>query len=164
MTTKYTPGELEHHLGYEIDMLNRSYWLIYNIRGLLDQTNAPELQKEAASNAMKEDFCVHARALIEFVFKSGTNSASGFAVPGYSPPSEPRQWRPLNNQIVHVMDGRTEVDADKLQDPDWADILYWLDQELLRWVMERDPSYASITIPHIDLSHVPTLFAKVPTS
>jgi hypothetical protein len=46
MATKYTPDQLQPHLDYEIDMLNRSYSLIYQIRGLLDQTNAPEPQKK----------------------------------------------------------------------------------------------------------------------
>jgi hypothetical protein len=165
MATKYTPQELQHHLGYEIDMMNRSYWLIYQIRSLLDKTDAPALQKDAASNAMKEDFCLHARALIEFFFKRKENSATGFAVPGYKEAVEPKDWvRALNNQIVHVMDGRTALNAEKLQDDDWADILRWLDQELRRWMKDRDGSYATITFPHVDLSSVPTAFAKVTTS
>jgi hypothetical protein len=69
--------------------------------------------------------------------------------------------RALNNQITHVMDERTDVNADQLQDR--AYILRWLDIELQRWLKERDASYSSTTITPVDLSNVPAAFAKVPT-
>jgi hypothetical protein len=53
MAKKYAPSEIEHHLKYEIDMLNGSYALIDNIDALLDAGNADAIQRQVAVNALK---------------------------------------------------------------------------------------------------------------
>jgi hypothetical protein len=156
MATKYTADELQHHLSYEIDMLNGSYALIARSDQLLLAAGAPISVRAAALNALKEDFCVHARLLVEFFLKRRDNSAEDFAN-GYPQPSEPGNdlVRKLNNQIAHFMDGRTLVEADKIVDSDRTTLLRWIATELERWRPLRDSDYATIAIPSVDLTFIP---------
>ena len=116
MTTRYTPEKLEHHLSYEIDMLNGSYGLITDITEILENSNASDQQKIIALNAVKETFCLRARALVEFFTKPKTkiNSASNFANTYVSNKAPPDIERKLNNQIAHFMEGRSDLDTDKI--------------------------------------------------
>jgi len=150
MAKKYAPSEIEHHLKYEIDMLNGSYALIDNIDALLDAGNADAIQRQVAVNALKEDFCLHARALIEFFTKPrGENSASGFA-PGYSTPPEPGDYvRKLNNQISHLMDARTMNSVEKITDASPAAIMQWLERELRAFRAALAHPYDKIAFPDV---------------
>jgi hypothetical protein len=123
MATKYTPEEIEHHLKYEVEMLNGSYALIDTIDSLLTAANAGGLEKQVSVNALKEDFCVHARALIEFFTDDRDNSASDFAGNYNIPPLQKNVIRKLNNQISHLMDCRTRDNAKKILDTDRAKIM-----------------------------------------
>lgn len=157
MATIHLPADLERHLGYEIDMLNGSYALIANIEAFLTKAGASSFEKEVALNAVKEDFCIHARLLVEFFLKGKDNPASSFAS-GYSRPSEPgdRLVQKLNNQIAHFMDGRAHAERDKIGDSDREKLLRWIDVELERWRPLRDSTYARAAIPSVDLSLIPT--------
>jgi hypothetical protein len=156
MATKYTAKELEHHLSYEISMLNGSYELILNIENLLAKGDASEQQIKVALNAMKEDFCLHARGLLEFFIKKKTNSASKFTTSAYvlgkAPPGIVKK---LNNQIAHFMEGRTAVDADKIWGTDRDTLLRWIDTEMkkLKW----DVSYSAMSIPTVNTSLIPSV-------
>ena len=151
MTTRYTPEKLEHHLSYEIDMLNGSYGLITDITEILETSNASDQQKIIALNAVKETFCLHARALVEFFTKPKTkiNSASNFANTYVSNKAPPDIERKLNNQIAHFMEGRSDLDTDKIQDSDRVTLLRWIGTELQRWMPLRDISYLAINIPGV---------------
>jgi hypothetical protein len=152
MVTKYTPDKLQHHLRYEINMLNASYALIYQIRAVLERGDASDSQKWAAQNAMIEDFCLHARLLLEFFYDRKQNSASRLSVPAYRRPDRPKDLvQKLNNQIAHMMENRTEVEAEKIGAPDRAALLRWIDTELERWRPLRDGLYKEIAIPSVDL-------------
>jgi hypothetical protein len=76
--SKYTADELEHHLGYEVLTLTETYEILGKINGLLN-SGATAVHKEVLHNSLIESFCVHARALVEFFCKSGTNCATTFA-------------------------------------------------------------------------------------
>ncbi len=86
MAIKYDAAGLEHHLTYEIRMLNGAYSLILNICDLLVKGGASAPEQEVALNGMKELFCLHARLLIEFFTSKRVNSAWSFATVSYVPP------------------------------------------------------------------------------
>lgn len=157
MPGNYTPEELEHHLGYEIDMLNRSYGLILNIDGLLSRAGASCVLRQAALNSMKENFCLHGRGLLEFFTKKATttNSAASFA-PNFKPGMAPKGLQQkLNNQIAHLMNGRTDDRSKKIHGGDRDELFRWIARELQRWLPLRDTSYSTIMIPQVDLSLIP---------
>jgi hypothetical protein len=81
--TKYTGQELEEHLGYEIDMLNHSYKMLPQIKAYLKKAGADDRTQTLTLYALMNDFCIHARQLIEFFTKDKTNSASAFATSAY---------------------------------------------------------------------------------
>jgi hypothetical protein len=155
MATKYTAQELEHHLSYEICMLNGAYGLILRIEGLLDRGGASPQQGKVALNAMKEDFCLHARCLLEFFTKNRTNSASEFATSYIAKTAPPNMMTKLNNQMAHFMDARTDVDADKIWGTDRDTLLRWIDGELKRLMTMWDAPYSVVCIPSVDLSLIP---------
>jgi hypothetical protein len=143
MATKYTPGQLEHHLSYEILMLNGAYALILQVDNLLKTGGASCLQREDAMNAMKEDFCLHARALLEFFTEKRTNSASDFATSAYNPGKAPdKMMQKLNNQILHFMDNRTDVYDGMIQGEDRDVLLRWLADELRGWVCSGSTTHS----------------------
>jgi hypothetical protein len=163
MTTRYTLAELEHHLVYEIDMLNESCGLITKIDDFLEAAGASERERKCASNAMKEDFCLHARGLIEFFTAKGVNSASDFADARYSSAALPKDKlnQKLNNQIAHLMDNRTMVDSEKIGDQERADLLRWVNDELERWKPDRKTPYLALKLPGVDLSLIPLANAVI---
>lgn len=157
MAIKYNPTDLQHHLSYEINMLNGSYTLILQIDELLEKGGATDLQRHDAMNAMKEDFCLHGRALLEFFTKKRTNSASDFAIHAYNPGVAPdKMSQKLSNQVSHLMDSRTDVYDDKIQGADRDILLLWLADEVQRWICMRDASYSAIVIPSVDRSLIPS--------
>ena len=154
-TLKYTPQKLNHHLSYEVSMLNGTYYLILNIYGMLDG-KALDIIRNVSLNAAKEAFCLHARVLIEFFVEKRVNSATGFAQPSYIRPSPPKHFvKKLNNQLAHLMENRTDVDSEKIQGADRDDMFRWIDRELQRWRGSLDPAYAQIVIPNVDLTLIP---------
>jgi hypothetical protein len=157
MDTKYTVQQLEHHLSYEIRMLNGAYELILKIDDMLTRGGASEQQRKDALNAMKEDFCLHARALLEFFTRTRTNSATGFATSAYVAGTAPHDMeRKLNNQISHLMVNRTDIDADKIWGTDRDTLFRWIEAELQRWISMWDASYSAMIIPSVDLSLIPS--------
>ncbi|WP_020175661.1 hypothetical protein [Methyloferula stellata] len=156
MATKYTIDKIQHHLNYEICMLNGSYALIMKIDDLLEKAGASHLQRQDALNAMKENFCLHTRVLAEFFIQTRTNSASDFATPEYIPGKAPAGMiQKLNNQLSHLMDNRTEIDTDKIQGADRDAYLRWISDELQRWLPMRAPEYSMMDISNVDLSAIP---------
>jgi len=106
---------------------------------------------------MKEDFCLHGRALLEFFTKKRTNSASDFAIHAYNPGVAPdKMSQKLSNQVSHLMDSRTDVYDDKIQGADRDILLLWLADEVQRWICMRDASYSAIVIPSVDRSLIPS--------
>jgi hypothetical protein len=78
-------------------------------------------QKVIALNAMKEGFCLHTRALLELFVAGRTNSASEFASAHQSNPEPPGVKQKLNNQFAHLMDRRTDNEADMIGGQDRED-------------------------------------------
>ena len=120
MAIKYMADELQHHLGYEIDMLNGSYALIATMDGLLAKAAASDIEKEVALNAMREDFCLHARGLLEFFTSAGTNSAKDFAVVPYTPAPQAQGFRAQAeqpNRSPYGWANRRRGEQNRLQHP-----------------------------------------------
>lgn len=158
MTDRYSPEDLEHHLGYEIEALNGCYELILEIEIILEKGGANEQQRRHALNAMMESYCLHGRALLEFFSKSRetTNSAADFAVPSYKSDEPPKNLVvKLNRQISHVIYNRPKIDRDKIQGKDRDKILRWLAREIQRWDGMREASYSAIVIPSVNTSLIP---------
>lgn len=97
---------LHHHLKYEMDMLNATFSRI----GIIDDP--------VVANAIIESFCMHARALMEFFEKArGARSYTSGAYEPFSGLDEKRRQttvRKLNNQIAHLLDGRTADPSEKI--------------------------------------------------
>ncbi len=135
-------------------MLNRSYELITTVPAKLQEAGFAEDDVLAAENAMKEDFCIHARLLLEFFTKksTGIDSAIVFA-PTYKPPELPVDLnRKLNNQIAHIIYTRKQPEADMIDGKDRNTLLAWIDTELRAFKAALPAPYDKTKIRDVDLS------------
>jgi hypothetical protein len=151
MTDKYSQEEFEHHLKYEIDMLNYSYEMIPEIRGYLRNAGASEDNQNAAENAMIECFCIHARVLIELFTKPKHNIAKHFCnsyTVANIPSKKPDFNQLLNNQITHIVYGRP-VHQPKIENKKIFEILNWLRDQVSRFKNRCKTENIQIEIPDI---------------
>jgi hypothetical protein len=140
--TQPTPEELlGHHLKYEIDML---------VGTLLAMGRSTDIVLE---NALKESFCIHARALLDFFSKG--RGAKKYAKAGYESFEKIKDGevadllRLLNNQIAHLLDGRTADDSKKISDKERHRIINILKDEIAQFKAEFLPEYLSLEIPEM---------------
>lgn len=158
MATQYTAAEIEHHLKYEIDMLNGAYALIEKLEKAADET----IEGQVLRNAVKESFVIHARALVEFFRKKKHENAARSFAHGYTIPDEPDEWQKLNNQVAHLMDRRTSDNTQKLKDADRAALMQWLAAEVMKFRAALAAPYDKIQFP--DVTPVLTIAAGNPAS
>ena len=149
-TVNMRPGQLEHHLDYEIWMLNETFRMVEAAPHALSQIGWTEECVTAASNAMKEAFCIHARLLIEFFNKNGTDSAIAFA-PNYNSVAVPNFTRKLNTQVAHIIYSRDLGLGELIDDIDRMGMLDWIDTELRKWKAALPPTYDVSKIRNVDL-------------
>ena len=146
--TQPSPGELlGHHVKYEIDQMVASLRMLGDLK--VPQEWGDGWQK-ALNNALMESFCLHARALFEFFRKP--NGAREYAETNYKPFQnvDVSTWvKNLNNQIAHLLEGRTDDDSRKIRDQDRLDMLYTLSNEVEVFKKALKPEYKSINIPSI---------------
>lgn len=125
---------LHHHLKYEFDMLQATYARIRHSDPIIN-------------NALIESFCIHARGLIEFFKKD--RGAKAYADSEYVPFSGCNTTRrdalnqKLNNQIAHLLYGRTANPAEQINRADQAELKTLLEDELARFKVHLLPIYAS---------------------
>ena len=81
--------------------------------------------------------------------------------PTRRPPKRRDFERKLNNQIAHLMDGRTDVEANKIDYSTREELLRWIDTELRRWLPLRGGAYANIAVPSVNLALIPPAGATV---
>ena len=109
-----------------------------------------EAWQKSLNNALMESFYLHARALFEF-FEKG-RGAQEYADASYEPFKGVNvgQWvRQLNNQVAHLLDGRTADDTLKINDQDRIDMLHALSDEVEVFKKALKLEYKSIAIPSI---------------
>ena len=144
MADQPTASELlGHHFKYEIDML---------VGTLLAMGRSTDIVLE---NALKESFCLHARALLEFFDKS--RGSRKYAKAGYEPFEKIENkevaslQRLLNNQIAHLLDGRTAEDLRKISDKERLRIIDILREEIANFKAALLAEFSSLQIPDIPL-------------
>jgi hypothetical protein len=141
--TKDLVEYLTKHLDYEVDMLNRTYDLIQRIPLKTDDD-------WTTHNALIESFCIHARALFEFVSKetnrheyTHTGAAAAYACKGFYQ----NHRQPLNQQIAHVIHaGRKSDPMDRIRAQDRFNMLCDLHTEWAHFKASRTDKYASLPV------------------
>jgi hypothetical protein len=138
---------LGHHLKYEIDMLRETL------------ARLPSSTDRVITNALIESYCVHARSLIEFFRKRRSRAAQDYVRPAlaYKPFTGTQGrvddlWLKLNNQISHLMDGRTDDDSKKLGDGERRELYELIRGALAHFKANLRPEYQNI-----DIGELPTL-------
>ena len=148
--TQPTPEELlGHHVGYEINQMVASLRMLGNLKVPEDWSPRADWQK-LLNNALMESFYLHARALFEFFEKP--RGARQYADASYEPFKgvDVSGWtRKLNNQVAHLLDGRTADDDLKIDDQDRIDMINALGKEVDIFKRALKPEYKSISIPSI---------------
>lgn len=131
--------QLTHHLSYELWMLEQT------LRRL-----AAGQSDTVITNALIESFCIHARAIIEFLQDPAGDKARLYVLPGQYRPfsSEPKAVNTyktrLNKQIAHLdKDGRHIVDSGKIDGAERMAIYELLRSEYPRFLACLRPEFAS---------------------
>ncbi len=132
-----SPAELlHHHVKYEFDMLN----------GTFEQIGCG-VANWTVANALIEAFCVHARALFEFFEKSrGARKYTDTAYIPFNGGDKARRTiltRKLNNQVSHVLDGRTANPAQKIGRVDQIEMHALLNAEFAKFNAHLLPTFAA---------------------
>jgi hypothetical protein len=138
---------LGHHLAYEINQMAAALTMLGNVT--VPKELAPQ---QALDNALMESFYVHARALFEFFKKS--RGAQQYAVDGYEPLKgvNAADWmQRLNNQVSHLLDGRTADDSLKIDGKERMEIVNALHAEVEAFKKSLRPEFAGIAIPSMPL-------------
>jgi hypothetical protein len=145
-----SPDELlGHHVKYEIDQMVCSLLMLGNVKVPVEWHLQDSWQK-ALNNALIESFCVHARALFEFFEKP--RGARKYTEATYEPFKgvDISTWvKKLNNQVAHLLDGRTDDDSLKIGDQHRIDMLHALGSEVEVFRKALKSEYKSIDIPRI---------------
>lgn len=106
------------------------------------------INERVVAFALIESFCIHARGLIEFFEdRRGARKYTDTAYVPFSGGNKTRRTqlkRKLNNQVAHVMEGRTSDQAQKVGPADQSELLALLDAELLHFRAHLLPEYASV--------------------
>jgi len=125
-------------------MLEGTYGLIDTYAGLIAGTEL------VIRNALIESFCTHARALIEFFEKA--RGAQAYADQSYRPlaslsnAKQDKIVRRLNNQISHLLDGRTANDAEKIDDAERNEMFDLIRHEIAQFKAHLRPEFSRIVI------------------
>jgi hypothetical protein len=135
---------LGHHLRYEINQMVAALTMLGRVKAPADLGS--EAQK-ALDNALMECFYLHARALFEF-FKD-TRGAKKYAKKGYKGFDGKGWLQKLNNQVSHLLLGRTADERLKISDADRIDMINALSTEMEIFKKARKEEFASIGIPVI---------------
>lgn len=152
---------LGHHVKYDIDQMVNSLRMLGHVKVPPEWQPRDGWQK-ALNNALMESFYVHARALFEFFEKprGGLKYTDGTYRP-FNGVDVSTWTRKLNNQVAHLLDGRTSDDNLKIGDQDRIDILHALSNEVEVFKKALRPEYKSIEIPSIPKM---TIEASVPSA
>jgi hypothetical protein len=131
---------ISEQLPYEINMLRYAY-----------QRLQSPLHEQAEINVFIECFCVHARNLLDFFWykqpkKKNYAVARQFTSGSYNPfggvnPKANGLCGKLNDQIVHVTYGRTNVTEEKLGDEPRAYLKAVIEKEIGNFTSHLDASY-----------------------
>jgi hypothetical protein len=113
-------------------------------------------------NALGESFAIHARALIEFFAAKDEKRkrGAGTHAPTYAPISvTPKtnwgKWqRRLNNQVAHLMDGRTKDAGKKIGDDERDDIFQALVIETAAFKRALAKARHDLTVPELIPTHI----------
>jgi len=145
-----SPGELlGHHVKYDIDQMVASLQMLGNVK-VPQEWRPQDGGQKALDNALMESFYLHARALFEFFKKS--RGGRKYTDATYKPFKgvDISTWvKKLNNQVAHLLDGRTADDNLKIGDQDRIDMLHALGNEVEVFKKALKPEYKSIDIPSI---------------
>jgi hypothetical protein len=153
--TRHPPSQpspndlLGHHVSYEIDQMVAALRMLGNVKVPKEWQKQANWQK-ALNNALMESFYVHARTLFEFFNKK--KGARLYTDAAYEPFKgvDTSIWvRKLNNQVAHLLEGRTADDNSKIGDQDRIDMLHALSDELEIFKKALKPEYRSIHLPSI---------------
>jgi len=135
---------LGHHLPYEIDQMFCSLTMLGEVQVPSEWSRRDDWQKKL-NNALMESFYVHARVLFEFFEKR--KGARKYTVAGYQPFKgvDVSGWiRKLNNQVAHLLDGRTKDDSHKIGGQDRIDMYNALIREVSVFKSALKPEFASL--------------------
>ena len=125
---------LHHHLKYEMDMLNATY------------SRIGKVSDPVIANAVIESFGLHARALMEFFEKKrGARFYAGDSYKPFDGSGKSRREilvKKLNNQIAHLLDGRTAKLAEKIGPDDQRDLHALITAEYAKFMGCLKPEYA----------------------
>ena len=144
----------DYHLKYELWMLAETFSRLKNL-----DPGAPSIEPVLA-NALIESFCIHARSLIEFFYKSDTSDkrARGYTNSNYVPfvgeDSRQQIWDRLNQQIAHLDKQARSIDpVGRINTNELRDINNLLAREIQRFkVCLRRPDYDPSTVYDLPLS------------
>ncbi|CAN0404191.1 unnamed protein product, partial [Phaeothamnion confervicola] len=130
---------LGEHLRYEIDMLRETLHRI------------PSSTDQVTTYALLESHYTHARGLIEFLLGEKKRAAQDFVNPPYQPFSGKNGRvdhfvQKLNQQISHLIYGRTADASKKLSDTEQAELY-----ELIRCAVMHFKSRMKQEYQHIDI-------------
>jgi hypothetical protein len=116
----------------------------------------PQEKDVVLLNALGESFAIHARALIEFFAAQDEKRKRGAAIhaPTYRPiPVKKSPWKAwqqrLNNQVAHLMDGRTKDAGKKIGDNDRYDIFQALVIETAAFKRALAKARHDLTVPEL---------------
>ena len=117
---------------------------------MLGNVKVPLEWQTALNNALMESFYVHARALFEFFEKSrGGRKYTEATYESFKGVDISTWVKKLNNQVAHLLDGRTNDDSLKIGGQDRIDMLHALGNEIEVFKKALKPEYKSIDIPSI---------------
>jgi hypothetical protein len=154
MTNRPTKDLVEYltkHLDYEVDMLNRTYDLIPLVPLKTDGDFT-------VHNALIESFCIHARALFEFVGKeTGRHEYTHKGAAAYACKDLYEDHRQsLNQQIAHVIHaGRKSKVEDKIRARHRFNMMRALHTEWAHFKQSRTEFFASLPVKDVVLPLVP---------
>jgi hypothetical protein len=135
---------LGHHVNYEIEQMVASLQMLGSVK-VPEGWQPQAAWQKALNNALMESFCVHARVLFEFFNKK--KGARQYTEAAYKPFKgvDTSTWvRMLNNQVAHLLEGRTADDNLKIGDQHRIDMLHALSDELEVFRKVLKPEYRSI--------------------
>jgi hypothetical protein len=158
----------EHHLPYEIDRLAETYGLLNDASEL--RRGLSQATCDTVADSLIVAFCVHGKALIEFLSKSdgesyasSTDYADNYQSWKIAHGSREHSIRgKLNNQLSHLTFGRTAVNPEKIGPEDRTFIVQKIKSELERWTPCLRAEYNAKLLPIVRLKPVLTL--KMPAA
>jgi hypothetical protein len=147
----------KEHLGYGLDMLQRTY------EALLGQITGSGQLKRITTNALIESFCIHARSLIEFFSNKQGAHARDFTMTGKYKASSISKIRSqtiqkLNTHVAHLTYDRTTETSKKIGVAERRELLVAIVEEAVSFKEQMKPGYRSL------FSWSPPQLDRVPVS